>query len=66
MSFLTPHVFDVLVIAIIVIGLILAAIRLRADFKSGPRWPEEPASPPQLDQLPGAEGTAHHTKENNR
>lgn len=46
MSFLTPRVFDVLVIACIIVGLILAAARIRADFRRGPRWMDEAVQPP--------------------
>ncbi|HLY28911.1 MAG TPA: hypothetical protein VKQ72_21370 [Aggregatilineales bacterium] len=46
MSFLTPRVFDVLVIVCIIVGLVLAAARIRADFRRGPRWPDEPVQPP--------------------
>jgi len=31
-EFLTPQVFDLLIIAVIIIGLALAAVRLYADF----------------------------------
>lgn len=41
LDFLTPQLFDVLVIAVIVIGVILAALRIRSDFRRGPRWPED-------------------------
>ena len=59
MSFLTPHVFDVLVIAIIIVGLILAAARIRADFKRGPRWSDEPVQLPteQTDTNGQGQGT---------
>jgi hypothetical protein len=45
MSFLTPQLFDVLVLAVIVVGLVAAAIRIRSDFRRGPRWPEDVAPP---------------------
>jgi len=63
MSFLTPHVFDVLVIAIIIVGLILAAMRIRADFKSGRRWLDEPVQTPHADQSESSEGTHQQTKD---
>jgi len=40
-DFLTPRIFDVLVVVVIVVGAILAARRIRADFRSGPRFPED-------------------------
>jgi hypothetical protein len=52
LSFLTPHFFDVLVILVIIVGLVLAAARIRADFKHGPRFPDEPSQPPS--DLPDA------------
>ncbi len=48
MSFLTPQVFDILVFIVIVVGLVAAAIRIRNDFRRGPRWPERSA-PPQTE-----------------
>lgn len=42
MSFLTPGFFDVLVLIVIVVGVVLAAIRINKDFRQGPRWPENP------------------------
>lgn len=41
MSSLTPQFFDGLVIAVIVVGLLFAARRIRNDFRKGPRWPED-------------------------
>lgn len=45
MSFLTPQVFDVLVFIVIIVGLVAAAIRIRNDFRRGPRWPERTTPP---------------------
>ena len=61
MSFLTPGVFDALVIIVVIVGLIAAAIRISQDFRQGPRWPEKPLSgesvaPKQTDP----EGDEHH------
>src|SRR3712207_2466896 len=39
-EFLKPELFDVLVYASIVVGIIAAAVRISRDFRSGPRWPE--------------------------
>ncbi len=54
MQFLTPRFFDFLVLAIVVVGLVLAARQIRRDFKRGPRWPaQSPATPPEnLADLP--------------
>ncbi|MCS6871553.1 MAG: hypothetical protein RML95_15555 [Anaerolineae bacterium] len=41
MDFLTPQFFDMLVIALILSGLLLAAARLIHDFRQPPRFPEE-------------------------
>ena len=41
MNFLTPQFFDMLVIATIVSGLLLAAARVRRDFQQPPRFPED-------------------------
>lgn len=41
MDFLTPQFFDMLVIATIVSGLLLAAARIRRDFRQPPRFPED-------------------------
>ncbi len=41
-NFLTPEFFSALVLIIAVIGLVLAAIRIRNDFRRGPRWPDNP------------------------
>src|SRR5258707_2515159 len=53
-QFLTPRFFDVLVLAIVVIGLVLAARQIRHDFKRGPRWPANSpaATPEKLTDLP--------------
>jgi len=40
-SFLTPGVFDVLVLLVITVGILAAARRIYQDFKRGPRWPED-------------------------
>jgi len=53
LSWLTPHTFDLAIIALIGLGLGLAVARIRNDFMRGPRWPEptsqadRPASEPQ-------------------
>jgi hypothetical protein len=40
-DFLTPQIFDFLVVAALVLGLVLAAIRLRSDLARGaPRMPK--------------------------
>jgi hypothetical protein len=41
LSFMTRNVFDVLIIIVIIVGLILAALRLRADL-TRPMPPEPP------------------------
>lgn len=41
MDFLTPQFFDMVVIALIVSGLVLAAARIRQDFRQPPRFPED-------------------------
>ncbi len=41
LEFLTPELFNALVIAVIVVGLVWAALRIRGDFRRGPRWPED-------------------------
>jgi hypothetical protein len=52
LSFLTPQLFDGLVIASIVIGVVWAAIRLRADFRRGPRFPEDQAKQTKSGEKP--------------
>jgi hypothetical protein len=37
-----PEFFDALVLIIIAIGVVLAALRIRSDFRSGPRFPDTP------------------------
>ncbi len=44
MEFLTPQFFDMLVIAVILSGLLLAAVRLRQDFRQPPRFPDDQSS----------------------
>ncbi len=41
MELLTPQFFDMLVIAALLSGLLLAAARLRHDFRQPPRFPED-------------------------
>ena len=41
LSFLTPGVFDALVLFVIIVGAILAARRIRSDFRKGPRFPDD-------------------------
>ncbi|MFQ3535042.1 MAG: hypothetical protein SNJ58_04120 [Aggregatilineales bacterium] len=41
MELLTPQFFDMLVIATLLSGLLLAAARLRHDFRQPPRFPED-------------------------
>jgi hypothetical protein len=50
MSFLTPGFFDALVLIVIVVGLILAALRIYGDFQRGPRWRVAQHSPEQEQQ----------------
>jgi hypothetical protein len=38
-SFLTPGMFDVLVLLVITVGIVAAARRIYQDFQRGPRWP---------------------------
>jgi uncharacterized membrane protein YagU involved in acid resistance len=57
MSFLTPHVFDILVFIVIIVGLVAAAIRIRNDFRRGPRWSER-AIPPEPETTTGEEEDA--------
>ncbi len=40
-DFLTPQIFDLLIVIVIIIGGILAARRVRDDFRAGPRFPED-------------------------
>ena len=47
MNFLTPQVFDTVVFIVIVVGLVAAAIRIRSDFRRGPRWPDRVAPTPE-------------------
>lgn len=49
LGFLSPGLFDALVIAVIVVGGFFAVRRIRRDFQSGPRWPED-APAQQADQ----------------
>jgi hypothetical protein len=37
-----PEIFDALVLIIIAVGLVLAGLRIRSDFRAGPRFPESP------------------------
>ncbi len=46
MEFLTPQFFDMLVIAVIISGVLLAVARIRSDFRKPPRFPED-NQPPQ-------------------
>lgn len=50
---LTPELFDTLIIATILIGLAMAAVRLYADF-TRPLPPPRPTRPPYSDQEPTA------------
>jgi hypothetical protein len=38
-----PEFFDALVLIIIAIGVVLAGLRIRSDFRAGPRFPDSPA-----------------------
>jgi hypothetical protein len=40
-SFLTPGLFDILVLIVITVGILAAARRIYQDFQRGPRWPED-------------------------
>jgi hypothetical protein len=44
LSFLTPELFNIVVLVVVSVGIIFAGIRLYRDFKSGPRWPEAPTN----------------------
>ncbi len=44
MQFLTPGVFDTLVVIAIVIAVIAAGSRLYHDLRRGPRWPQDSGS----------------------
>ncbi len=46
MQFLTPGMFDAAIALVIAVGLIIAAARIYRDFRSGPRWPEQPTDEP--------------------
>lgn len=48
---LTPGFFDALVLFVITAGLILAALRIRHDFRSGPRFSDD-MSVPVMTQKP--------------
>ncbi len=50
MQFLTPGLFNVLVVIAIVIAVIAAGLRLYHDFRRGPRWPQDSGSPQAPDQ----------------
>lgn len=59
MDFLTREVFDALVIAVIMIGLALAAVRLYADFTrplpdddppDTPEWADEDTQPHRIEE----------------
>lgn len=39
-----PEFFDALVLLIIAIGVVLAALRIRSDFRAGPRFPDTPTN----------------------
>ena len=52
LNFLTPQFFDTLVRLAIVIGLIVAAIRVYGDFRRGPRWPQQGRAPDPTPEEP--------------
>jgi hypothetical protein len=58
LNFLTPEFFNALVLIVIVIGLVLAAIRIHNDFRRGPRWSNKQPIPPQ-ERLETLEETKH-------
>jgi hypothetical protein len=45
-SFLTPGMFDVLVLLVITVGILAAVRRIYQDFQRGPRWPARSDSQP--------------------
>jgi hypothetical protein len=45
-QFLTPGLFDVLVVITIVIAVFAAGLRVYHDFRRGPRWSSPPSQPP--------------------
>jgi hypothetical protein len=48
LNFLTPDFFNALVFLVIAVGLVLAALRIRNDFRRGPRWTnQQPMTPPE-------------------
>lgn len=49
-TFLTPGLFDTLVIAVIAVGIVLAIWRIVHDLRSSPRWPDDPSTPATMDQ----------------
>ena len=51
LNFLTPEFFSALVLIVAVIGLVIAAIRIRNDFRRGPRWPDNPPVAPKEPNL---------------
>ena len=51
MQFLTPHVFDLLVVVVIILGGALAAVRLYDDL-TRPLPPSEPPVDPDEDTQP--------------
>ena len=51
LNFLTPGFFDILVIGVAIVGLIIAAMRIRNDFQRGPRWPDNPPIAPKEPNL---------------
>lgn len=41
MEFLSPQLFDALIVMVIIVGGALAIRRIRSDFKRGSRFPED-------------------------
>ncbi len=68
MNQIPPEVFDILILAIVAVGMLLAALRVRADLRAGPRFPDatSPATPllPTVSDKPQAVLTSGKPKNN--
>lgn len=62
-EFLTPQVFDALVIAVIVSGVLLAARRIYRDLHGDPRWPESVPAPEAEPTAPDTANPEHQQEE---
>jgi len=66
MNQIPPELFDILILAIVAVGVLLAALRIRADLRAGPRFPDatSPATPllPTISDKPNAVLTSGNPK----